>query len=48
MLIERSGGAYELLLWFGFNAGFVLVGSSGNPVSFNTTEGDVLLKDKLH
>ena len=35
-------------LRFGFTAGFVLVVSSGSVVSFYTTEGDVLLKDKLH
>ena len=32
-------------LRFGFTAGFVLVASRGDQVSFNTTEGDVLLKD---
>ena len=32
-------------LWFGFTAGFVLVASRGDPVSFNTTVGVVLLKD---
>ena len=33
---------------FGFGGASVLVVSSGSVVSFYTTEGDVLLKDKLH
>ena len=41
MRIKRCGGS-------GFGGRAVLVGSSGDQVSFNTTVGDVLLKDKLH
>ena len=33
---------------FGFGGATVLVASLGDQVSFDTTEGDVLLKDKLH
>ena len=33
---------------FGFCGSTVLVASLGDQVSFDTTEGDVLLKDKLH
>jgi hypothetical protein len=38
--IKRCGGS-------GFGGAAVLVGSSGDQVSFKTTEGGVLLKDKL-
>ncbi len=40
MLMNRS-------VRFGFGGSTVLVVSRGDQVSFNTTVGDVLLKDKL-
>jgi hypothetical protein len=39
--------AYELLGRFEFSVTTVLLGSRGDQVSFNTTVGGVLLKDKL-
>ena len=48
MLIGCLGGAYKSGGMFGFGEATVLVACRGDQVSFDTTEGDVLLKDKLH
>ena len=54
VLIQVQQGCHPFLplrtnrsVRFGFSLATVLQGSSGDQVSFKTTEGGVLLKDKL-
>ena len=44
LLVGCSGGAYKKLGRFGFGVATVLSASSGDPVSFYTTEGGVVFQ----
>ena len=47
MSFKRTSGTYKSLRQFEFGGATVLSAYRGRQVSFNTTAGDVLLKDNL-